>query len=84
MVQESAAPVKERSSTSDGESGRECQNAFLSQADRLGKAGAAIVTIPKAEKDVDDFDVRSATHCIYGLDEVHHDTEQPIVCLSTA
>ncbi len=61
-VQESVSPAKETSLISEGESGSDCQDAFLSQEDRLGKAGAAIVTIPKAEKDVDDFDVRSEDH----------------------
>ena len=58
--------MKERSSSSEGESGGDSQDAFLSQEDRLGKAGAAMVTIPKAEKDVDDFDVRPATQCHTG------------------
>ena len=58
-VQESVSPAKESSLISESESGSGCQDAFLSQDERLGKAGAAIVTIPKAEKDVDDFDVRS-------------------------
>ncbi len=49
---------------SEVESGSDCQDAFLSQEDRLGKAGAAILTIPKAEKDVDDFDVRSADQIV--------------------
>ena len=61
-VQESVSPAKESSLTSEVESGSDCQDAFLSQEDHPGKAGAAIVTIPKAEKDVDDFDVRSKDH----------------------
>lgn len=68
-VQESASPAKESSITSEGESGSGSQDALISQEERLGKAGAAVVNIPKAEKDVDDFDVRSNTqipHLIAG------------------
>ena len=56
-VQEAAAPSKGKSSISECDSGSDSQDAFLSQ-ELPGEAGAAIVTIPKAEKDVDDFDVR--------------------------
>ena len=48
------SPVKGNLSTSESESS-DSQDAFPSQ-ELLG--GAAVVTTPKAEKDVDDFDVR--------------------------
>ncbi|CAL5224442.1 g7128 [Coccomyxa viridis] len=67
-VKESVSPAKETSLISEGESGSDCQDAFLSQEDRLGKAGAAIVTIPKAEKNVDDFDVFDLDSTFFGKD----------------
>ena len=56
-VQESLGLAKEGFSTSESDSGNDSQNAFRSKEQRPCEAGAAIVTIPKAEKDVDDFDV---------------------------
>lgn len=56
-VQESLGTVKEGFSTSESDSGNDSQDAFRSKEQRPCEAGAAIVTIPKAEKDVDDFDV---------------------------
>lgn len=56
-VQESLGPAKEGFSTSESDSGNDSQNALRSKEQRPCEAGAAIVTIPKAEKDVDDFDV---------------------------
>ena len=59
-MQESLGPVKEGFSTSESDSANDSQDAFRSKEQRPCEAGAAIVTIPKAEKDVDDFDVSPA------------------------
>lgn len=45
-------PIKEGFSTSESDSGDNSQDAFATK-----EQTAAMLTIPKAEKDVDDFDV---------------------------
>ena len=50
---------KGKLATCGSESGNDSEKGFGSKQEHRAESGAAMVTIPKVEKDVDDFDVRS-------------------------
>ena len=57
-MQESLGAPKGNLTTCGSESGNDSEKGFGSKLEHRTESGAAMVTIPKAEKDVDDFDVR--------------------------
>ena len=57
-MQESLGASKGSLSTCGSGLGSETERGFCSKQECRAESGAAMVTIPKAEKDVDDFDVR--------------------------